>query len=374
MMRYLQVATARGFVSDVLRALGASESEASLVTDVLVTADRFGIDTHGIARLGYYVTRIRSGVTRPGAPIEVVRETPTTAVVDGGHGLGPVVAATAMTRAMDKARAMGLGAVAVRNSTHFGIAGYYPWMAVKAGLVGVATSNARPAIAPTRGTAPLFGTNPLAVGAPSDDERPFLFDASMAQVQRGQIEVRAREGRPLPEGWAIDAHGRPVCDPHAVLRGLVAGEVALLPLGGAEEGTGGHKGYGLSMVVEILSAALAGGPFLTALAGSDGKAGDTTEPYRTGHFFLALDPGAFVDPGAFRRAVGDLLRELRASRRRDPDLPILTAGERELDTAEERDATGIPLSPSLVVELRTLRDELGLIGYPELDPPTAHRA
>jgi len=378
--RRVPVAEARAFATGVLRAVGATEEEARVVSDVLVTADRTGIDTHGIQRLGYTVARVRRGVTRPGAPITVVRETPGTALVDGGHGFGHLVAVRAMGIAIEKARAVGVGAVAVRNSTHYGIAGYHAMLAVDAGLVGLTTTNARPALAPTRGAAPVFGTNPIAFGAPSDDDEPFLFDASMALVQRGRVEVLAREGRPLPEGWAVGADGRPAVDAGAVLRGLVSGEAALLPLGGADEATGGHKGYGLAMVVEILSGVLAGGPFLSALAGADDPAssgagssegeGDAAgrRPYRTGHFFLALDPGAFVDPDDFRRSVSALVAELRAVRRRDPARPVLTAGERELRTARERDAKGIPVPDALAEELRRLAGELSVWVPPSLAP------
>lgn len=367
MNRRVSVTDARAFAADVLRAVGATGEEANVVSDVLVTADRTGIDTHGIQRLGYTVRRVRRGVTRPGAPITVVRETPGTALVDGGHGFGHVVGVRAMGIAIEKARAVGVGAVAVRNSTHYGIAGYHAKLAVDAGLVGLTTTNARPALAPTGGTTPLYGTNPIAFGAPSDDDLPFLFDAAMALVQRGKIEVLAREGRPLPSGWAIGADGRPAVDARAVLRDLVAGDAALLPLGGADEATGGHKGYGLATVVEILSGVLAGGPFLSALAGGDVARGDdpgsdstAPVPYRTGHFFLALDPGAFVEPAGFRRSVSALLAELRAARRRDPDVPVLTAGERELRTARERDADGIPVSDELAAELQALARELGV--------------
>ena len=175
--RRVAVDELRRFIEEIFQGLGASPAEAATVADVLVTADRFGIDSHGVSRLGYYAERVQAGVTRPGAPIAVIRETPTTVVIDGGHGFGHVIARDAMARAITKAKRVGLGAAAVRNSTHYGIAGYYALMAADAGLVGMTSTNARPCLAPTHGTEPMYGTNPVALAAPSDEPHPFLFDA-----------------------------------------------------------------------------------------------------------------------------------------------------------------------------------------------------
>ncbi len=362
--RRVSLTSLRRFVEEVFVALGASRVESETVADVLVAADRLGIDSHGVSRLGYYVERIRAGITRPGAPATVVRESPTTVVVDGGHGLGHVVARDAMRRAIEKARRVGLGAAAVRNSTHYGIAGYYALLASDAGMIGIATTNARPCLAPTNGTEPLYGTNPLAIAAPSDEPHPFLFDAALSIIQRGRVELHRRDGAPLPEGWAIDAAGEPAVDPATLLQAFMTGDAALLPLGGSGTSHGGHKGYGLAIGLEILNAALSGGAFLDGLGGNDRErvAGGATErrTYDTGHFFLALDANAFMGIDACRHRVGTITRRLRASRRRRADGPVLVAGDPEWAAAARRERDGVPIPDPLAEELEHLADALGV--------------
>jgi LDH2 family malate/lactate/ureidoglycolate dehydrogenase len=333
-------------------------ADAEVAADVLLAADLRGIDTHGGSRLKYYADRLTSGITKPAAPFEVLRETSTTAVVDAHVALGHPVAARAMRMAMDKASAHGLGAVAVRGSTHFGIAGYYVDMAARAGLVGFAATNARPAMAPTFSSQPMLGTNPLAFAAPSDEEDPFVFDAALSIVQRGNIEVAAREGEPLPEGWAVDGEGRAVTDPVQLLRQLSADTAALLPLGGPGENQGGHKGYGLAVMVEILCAALQGGDFLTALAG--GLESGRAQGYRLGHFFLAMNVEAFVPLAECRAAVGRIQRALRKARKMPGCDRIWTAGEKEWDCQRERRRLGVPVPAALREEWLKLRTDLGL--------------
>lgn len=337
---------------------GVPADDADVVADVLIAADLMGIDTHGVNRLKYYHDRLASGVTQPRTRFEVVNETETTGVVDGHHGLGHVVGVKAMRLAIEKAARHGIGAVAVRNSTHYGIAGYYPLLAVDRGMAGLTTSNARPCMAPTFGVEPMYGTNPIAFGAPTDEELPFLFDASVAIAQRGKLEVLNRKGEPAPDGWAIDQQGDFVHDVPTILRGMLGGDVSLLPLGGAGEEHGGHKGYGLAVMLEILCSAFQDGAFLKDLAG-----GDTTgkpEPYRVGHFFLAMNIESFVPLESFRRTTGRIMRELRASRKAPGRDRIWTAGEQEWEARQKREKEGIPLLPDLRRELIALRDELGM--------------
>ena len=208
------------FMMDVLQGLGTPPEEAQICAEVLITSDVRGIESHGVGRLKYYYDRIKAGVQNTHTEFEVVQESETTAVVDGHHGMGHVIAYRAMRLAMDKARQVGLGAVAVRNGTHFGIAGYYPLMAAQEGMVGFTFTNARPAIAPTFGTEPMLGTNPIAFAAPSDMDFPFSFDGATAISQRGKIEVAMRAEKPVPEGWVIDAEGQPLTDPAAIMAGL----------------------------------------------------------------------------------------------------------------------------------------------------------
>lgn len=196
-----------------------------------------------------------------------------------------------MELAIRMAREHGMGAIAVRNSTHYGYAGYFVQMAARENMIGLATSNARPCVAPTHGVEPMFGTNPIAFGAPADEDGPFLFDAATSAGQRGKLEVMAREGGELPEGWAIDDEGRPLTDPGDALERFVKGAAAFLPLGGGTEKLGGHKGYGIAIIMEVLSSALQNGAFLQGLSGGDREG--TWKPYKTGHFFMAINVESF---------------------------------------------------------------------------------
>jgi L-2-hydroxycarboxylate dehydrogenase (NAD+) len=344
------------FCRSVFVARGLTEADAAVSAEVLLAADLRGIDTHGISRLKYYSDRFKSGITRAEVKLDVIRETATTAVVDCNLGPGHASAARAMQLAITKAKTHGLGAVSVRNATHFGIAGFFPLMAVEQGMVGIAMTNARPAVAPTFSTEPKFGTNPIAVAAPTDEAFPFWYDAALSTVQRGNIEVAARENEKLPEGWAIDAEGRAVTDAASLLKMMSDGSGALLPLGGAGEEFGGHKGYGLSLVVELFCAAFQDGDFLSKLAG--GVEGGKAQPYRLGHFFLALNVEAFAGLERFKKIAGDMMRELRASRKAPGAQRIWTPGEKEYETMQARQRDGIPVGPELLAELRGLSAEL----------------
>lgn len=359
--QYIPVEVLQHFMVDVFIGLGVPPADAAICADVLITADLRGIESHGIGRLKYYYDRIKAGVQKPITEITVVKETETTAVLDGGHGMGHVIAHQAMRMAIEKARQWGLGAVAVRNSTHFGIAGYYPLMAVKEGMIGLTVTNARPAIAPTFGTEPMLGTNPIAFAAPTDLPYPFCFDAATSITQRGKIEVLEREEKPAPAGWIINAKGDPVTDPTTILQELDMGNVALLPLGGAGELMGGHKGYGLAVMVEILSASLQGGAFLKDLLG---RAPDgSRRPYMLGHFFLAIHIEHFVPLEVARRITTRILLDLQRSRKAPGCERIYVAGEKEHEIEQERRRTGIPVNENLKRELQTMRDALGIAGY-----------
>jgi L-2-hydroxycarboxylate dehydrogenase (NAD+) len=321
-----------------------------------------GIESHGIGRLKYYWERLKSGQHQPVTNFEVVREAPAVATVDGHHGMGPVIGVRAMQMAIDKARVYGLGAVAVRNSTHFGIAGYYPLMAIKAGMAGLTFTNARPAIAPTFGVKPMLGTNPIAFGAPSEDpEVPFLFDGATSTIQRGKVEVMARKEKPLLEGWVIDQQERPATDPAKVLEGLTSGMNALLPLGGAGESLSGYKGYGLATMVEIFSAAFQSGSFLYGLTGI-GDHGQK-QPFKVGHFFMAMNVESFTPPGEFKATTSAIMRDLRQSTKAPGQPRIYTAGEKEAEYAKRVEQEGIPIVPNLQKELKFLQQELKLTQY-----------
>jgi L-2-hydroxycarboxylate dehydrogenase (NAD+) len=358
---YIPVNVIENLIVDVFKALGVPWEDARICADVLIASDLQGIESHGVGRLKYYYDRIQAGVQHTLTEFEIVTESETTAVVDGHHGMGHVVATRSMRLAMDKARRYGLGAVAVRNSTHFGIAGYYPRMAAREGMMGLAVTNARPAIAPTFSTEPMLGTNPIAFAAPSDLGYPFCFDAATSISQRGKIEVAARAVKPVPEGVVIDEQGQPLTDPEQILEGLGRAAAAFLPLGGAGEALAGYKGYDLATVVEILSASLCGGAFLKDLLGfaEDGS----RRPYMLGHFFLAIDIEHFIPLELSKRITGQILRALQNARKAPGQERIYVAGEKEHEMEQIVRERGIPVNPNLKRELQTMRDELAIAGY-----------
>lgn len=357
----IPVAVVERFVRDVFTRMGVPPDDARICSDVLIAADLRGIESHGVGRLKYYYDRIKAGRQVVHTEVEVLKETETTVVLDGHHGMGHVIASRAMRLAMDKARRYGLGAAAVRNSTHFGIAGYYALMAAAEGMIGLCVTNARPAIAPTFGTEPMLGTNPIAFAAPSDGPFPFCFDGATSIIQRGKVEVALRAEKPIHEGWVVDAEGNPATDPARILKDLDTAQAALLPLGGAGELMAGYKGYDLATTVEILSAALAGGSFLKGLLGvsPDGF----PRPYMLGHFFLAVDIEHFVPLDLSRRITGQILRDLQNSRQEPDAARIYVAGEKEYENEQYVRAAGIPVNRNLRQELQTMRDELGIPGY-----------
>lgn len=350
-----------GFMRDVFIKMGVPADEASLSAEILITSDLRGIESHGIGRLKMYYDRIKQGVQFPTTAYEIVRESPTTAVVDGHHGMGQVIAKRSMQMAIDKARQYGMGAVAVRNSSHFGIAGYYPLMAVKAGMIGMAFTNARPSIAPTFGVKPMLGTNPIAFGCPTDEECPFLYDAATSIIQRGKLEVLARLEKPAHAGWVVDQSGSFLIDPNQCLSGFGKETAALLPLGGAGEEMGGHKGYGLATIVEIFSSALQTGSFLYGLLGID----ENGKPDHNciGHFFMAMNIEAFCALGDFKKTTGSILRDLRAATLQPGSERIYTAGEKEFENEKRIRRDGVVVVPNLLKEVRFIIDELGMEEY-----------
>lgn len=349
------------FMKDVLMGVGVPEEDAKVCADVLIESDKRGIDSHGVGRLKpIYYDRIKLGIQEPVTTFEIVKEGLTTAVIDGHNGMGHVIGKRAMEMAIEKAKVYGMGMVAVRNSTHYGIAGYYASMATKSGMIGITGTNARPSIAPTFGVENMLGTNPLVFGMPTDEEFPFILDCATSITQRGKIEVYEREGKDLPPGWVIDDEGKTRTDTVQVLKDLVTGKAALTPLGGIGEEGGGYKGYGYATVVEILSAALQGGAFMKGLLGiSNGK----PVPYQLGHFFIAIDVEAFISLDDFKKTTGDILRELRNSNKAPGCEHIYTAGEKEYLAWLYRKDKGVPVGEALRKQMIQLKSELGLTQY-----------
>jgi LDH2 family malate/lactate/ureidoglycolate dehydrogenase len=349
-------------MKDVFIKAGVPPGDAAVCAEILIESDKRGIDSHGVGRFKpIYIDRIKEGIQNPVTRFELVRDGLATAVADGHDGMGQVIGKRAMDLAIEKAKKYGLGMVAVRNSTHYGIAGYYATLATRAGMIGITGTNARPSIAPTFGIENMLGTNPLTVGIPTDEDFPFVLDCATSVSQRGKIEHYDRINKTMPEGWVVNRDGSSETDPARALEGLTRGTAALAPLGGLTDETAGYKGYGYATVVEILSAALQQGLFLKALNGLD--ASGKKVPYHLGHFFIAIDVAAFVPPEQFKKTTGDILRELRASAKMPGHDRIYTAGEKEYLAWLARKDTGLPLNESLRKTIKALKEEYKLDSY-----------
>lgn len=357
--QYISWDIVEDFIKNAFIKLRVPENDAAICADVLVESDKRGIESHGCNRFKpIYVDRILSGIQNPVTNFEIIRETPTTAVVDGHDGMGMVIAHKSMEMAIDKAKKYGMGMVAARNSTHYGIAGYYATMATKENMIGITGTNARPSIAPTFGVENMLGTNPLTFGMPTDEEFPFVLDCATSISQRGRIEYYARTGKDTPAGMVIGSDGNTMTDSNQILIDLVKGNAAFAPLGGIGEELGGYKGYGYATVVEILSSALQAGSYLKMLNGI-GENGEKA-PYHLGHFFIAIDTNAFMGAEEFKKITGNILRELRASKKVPDRSRIYTAGEKEYLAWLERKDKGVIIGESVQKEFIEIRNTLNL--------------
>lgn len=342
----------RAFMTRVFAGEGFNESDAAAIADVLMQADLFGIESHGAQRMMYYHQNIASGSVNPHAEIEIVRETPVSALLDAHFAMGQLAGVRAMKLAIDKAKTTGIGMVCVRNSSHYGIAGYYPLMAEKEGLCAFSMTNTGPIMVPTFGREMMLGTNPIAFCMPADPY-PFWFDASTTVVTLGKVEVHAKRERPMPEGWTIDAQGEIATDAGRMNQSILAGEMGgILPLGGAGETHSGHKGYGLAIMVEALTGVLAQGLMSPEMQGAHGD--------HTSHFFLAFDPGMFGEPEVIRAQMSRYLRMLRESEKLPGESRIYTPGEKAFESMLRRRESGIPVEEKTLAELRTIARELGV--------------
>jgi len=340
------------WVAAVLDRHGVQEAHARTSAEVLVAADLQGIDSHGVARLPAYLRRLKSGVMATRGEPRIVRSGGATACVDGANLMGPAVAEFAMAEAIDRCRAAGAGMVAVRNSNHFGIAGYYARMAASRGLIGCASTNAGPRVAPTGANQPFFGTNPFAVAVPGPTEPPLVVDMATSAVATGKLEIAQRAGASIPEGWGVDEHGSSTTDPDALSRGGW-----LLPLGSLPH-LSSHKGFALALLVDVFSGLLANGPYAHGVQNL--MFTDANQPARVGHFMMAIDPARFGSPEVFADMVGAMLDDLHGLPRVDPDTPVVTPGEPEWRCELQRSRHGIPLRGSVLAALREIADDLSL--------------
>ncbi|MBR3385007.1 MAG: Ldh family oxidoreductase [Atopobiaceae bacterium] len=347
------------FMIDVFCAYGVPRDDAAICADVLLESDRRGIESHGCNRFKpIYIDRIVNGTLLPVTKMDIVKETPTTVVMDANNGMGMVASYHMMERLIEKARTYGMAGGTIFNSTHYGIAGYWTTMAEKAGMIGISGTNARPSVAPTWGVEPMMGTNPFTFTMPTDEDFPFNFDCATSIVQNGKIEYYERIGHETPAGLVVTKDGGTMTDSGQILRDMRAGKCALLSIGGLGEETGGYKGYGFTTIVEILSAALAGGPYMKELTGKNPDG--SNKMFRLGHFFFVINPEFFMGLDTFKKTTGGILRELRASEKAPGAERIYTAGEKEWDAWQERKDKGVPVGEAIQKELIGLRDELGL--------------
>lgn len=338
------------FMARLFESFGVSGEHAAIAAEVLVVADLHGIDSHGSARLGFYAHKLEKGLMNPVPRIRIVAESPAGCVIDGDNGLGHAVGRFAMDECIRRARPGGVAGVSVTHSNHYGIAGYYALRAVPHDMIGVSMTNGTPLVAPTFGREKMLGANPIAVAVPTGRGWPFLLDMSTCTVAAGKLQLALQDGKPIPEGWAIDEAGRPTTDPAAGFKG------ALLPLGGTRE-LGSHKGYGLAVVVDILCALLSGaawGPHCGGLIR------DFHEVSNIGHFFAALRVDAFRPLAAFQGDLDAMLNGLRSSALAAGEPRIYVHGEPEFEEAERRRRDGIPLHPSVDQTLRRLAASRGL--------------
>jgi LDH2 family malate/lactate/ureidoglycolate dehydrogenase len=346
----------RAFTQNVFLAMGCSEEHAHLAADVLIRSDMRGIDSHGVARLSGYVRLWDKKRINPTPNIQIVHETPTTATVDGDAGLGLVVAPFAMKIAIEKAEKYGSGWVSVRNSNHFGIAGYHSLMAVERDMIGFAMTNASPLVAPTFSNERMLGTNPMCYAFPAGNYPPVVVDMATSAAANGKLEIAQRAGKPVPEGWIQDEQGNFTTDPHALKKGG-----SLLPLGSDRE-HGSHKGFGLSATVDILSAVLSGAnygpwvpPFVSFLD-------PPTDPVGKGigHFLGAMRVDGFRPVDEFKAHMDNWVRRFKSAQTIDAGQPVIIPGEPELEAEKDRSINGIPVVDAVVNDLNEVADRFGI--------------
>ena len=340
------------FCMDAFEKFGFNESEARIITDVLLLSDLYGIESHGMQRLVRYHKGIEKGLIKVDAKPEIVFETPVSAVIDAHDSMGQLVGHKAMNLAIEKAKKTGMAIVSVRNSNHFGIAGYYAKMACDQGLMGMAMTNSEAIMVPTFARMAMIGSNPIAVALPADPY-PFFFDASTTVVTRGKLEVYNKMGKPLPEGWALNKDGHPSTDAKDVLKNIVAKNGGgIMPLGGNTEQLGSHKGYGYGMLCEIFCSVFSQGT-PSSRVNVGGKSG-------TCHGFMAVDPHVFGDPEEIKAHFSAYLQELRDAPKADGAVRIYTHGEKEVAAYADRMKNGIDVNINTVAEMVDMAKFLGM--------------
>lgn len=344
-------------IASVLGAWGMDADLVHTTVEAIIYADLAGIDSHGVSMLTTYERYWTKGQVNFRARPRIVRENAVTALVDAGAGLGHPAAVMGMELANSKALSMGIGVVSVFNSHHFGPTGYYAALAPKRGLIGLVTSSTRTVnVVPTRSSVPVLGTNPIAFAAPARRNRPFLLDMATSTVAGNKVKVYDLNHKPLPPGWVLDERGEPIRDAALAMDYIMNRDVGgITPLGGTAE-MANHKGYGLSVMVQILGSTLAGGSFSPIRD----RTQQGSDPDNIGHFFMAIDPKAFRPEGAFEDDLDAVIDELHQAPAADPALPVLVAGDPEVLQSEQRLRDGIPLPQTLTDKLRGVCERCGV--------------
>lgn len=331
------------FCTQVLEKLGVPRDEAEITSRTLVTANLRGVDTHGVLRLPLYAARLKGGAMSPAVNLTTEKETAATALLDGHDGIGQVVSYRAMEIAIRKAREAGVSYVAVRRSNHFGTAAYYAMMALEHDMIGLAFTNASPRLAPTGGVEKLLGNNPWCVAVPAGKRPPVVLDMANSIVAAGKIRVLQKEGKPVPEGWALTEDGEPTTDPAAAMKGI------LLAIGG-------YKGYGITLMVDLITGVLADSNYGPRVKVLD----QAVDPAGTAHSFMGISLAAFTDPAAFKARMDAYIDEIKSSKKAKGTEVIYVPGEPEHIRVQERMEKGIPLQAKVAEELRALGKDLGV--------------
>jgi LDH2 family malate/lactate/ureidoglycolate dehydrogenase len=346
----------KGFVEQIYTRLGVRPDEAQLEADLLVTADLRGVESHGVGSLPFRLSYVRGGLVNLAAKITKVQETPASVLLDADNGFGSAAGNSAMQICIEKAKGIGVSIAAVRRSSHYGIAAYYAMQALRHDMIGVSLTNSTPLVVPTFGREAMLGTNPICLAAPAGREYPFVLDMATSVVAAGKVSKYGRMGKAIPPGWAINRQTEDMTDPSAVtsmLYSFTGG--GLLPLGGMGEEFGGHKGFGLSLMVDILTGVLSGsayGPF--PYRTRNGKTG----PGNVGHFFAAISVEAFRPLDEFKMAMDELIDLLKESPRVKGQSRIYIHGEKEFECEKRRMKEGIPLDEEVASALETIGKEL----------------
>ena len=346
----------RDFCIKVFQGYGFTKEESTQITDVLLDADLCGIESHGIQRLIRYHIEVTEGMAKPHAKPQIVKETPLSATIEGNDAMGQTLSVGAMNLAIEKAKRSGVGMVTVRNSNHYGIAGYYTRMAAEQGLIGICMTNTEAIMVPTFGKEAMLGTNPIAFSMPADPV-PFTFDAATTVVPRGKLEVYAKRDGAIKDGWALDENGHPSTDAARVLANIIGKTGGgILPLGGAGEETSGYKGYGFAMLCEICTAILSGGATSNYIYKKPGRA-------EICHFFMAIDYGVFGDKEQIEANLSKFMQELRDSNKAEGQDRIYTHGEKEFESKQNVIANGVPVNEKTYAEMQMIAEYTGATEY-----------